>query len=309
VVERLGGEGNSGATVITSQSASETAIPGPNVPPVQPETRSAALQPPVEQPAPAAAPPEPEKPLNAFDVAGRPGTEIPLNITLSEEASKEAALISLKGLDENSKLSTGIDVGAGQWLLPPARLDTLTVTGPDSLAGTFDIEVQLLKDDAQTPMSDPVSFTLTIGQAPQQSERAETQAETRVASLNDASEPVAALSETDLEASQLLEVTESTPEIDTDPLTQLLIRDGNKLMREGDILGARRLYEQAAANGNPEAALAMGRSYDPSYFEKLPIQTGKPDPATAFQWYQQALDGGLVTARVKIDGLKQWLQQ
>lgn len=300
VVERLGGEGNSGATVITSQGASETAIPGPNVPPVQPDTRSAALEPPAAaQPAPAATPPEPEKPLNAFDVAGLPGTDIALNIKLSEEASKEAALISLKGLDENCKLSTGIDVGAGQWLLPPARLDTLTVTAPDSLTGTFDIEVQLLKDDAQTPMSDPVSFTLTIGQAPQPSERAEAPAETQVA----------ALSETNEEASQLLEVTESTPEIDTDPLTQLLIRDGNKLMREGDILGARRLYEQAAANGNPEAALAMGRSYDPSYFEKLPIQTGKPDPATAFQWYKQALDGGLVTARVKIDGLKQWLQQ
>lgn len=306
VVDRLAGEGNSGATVINSPGALETAIPGPNVPPVQPDTRSAALQQPVAvQPAPVIAPP-PEKPLNAFDVAGRPGTEIALNIKLSEEASKEAALISLKGLDENCKLSTGIDVGAGQWLLPPARLDTLTVTAPESLTGTFDIEVQLLKDDAQTPMSDPVTFKLTIGQAPQQTERAETPAPTQVASLGETDIP--ALTETEVEASQLLEVTESTPEIDTDPLTQLLIRDGNKLMREGDILGARRLYEQAAANGNPEAALAMGRSYDPSYFEKLPVQTGKPDPATAFQWYKQALDGGLVTARVKIDGLKQWLQ-
>ncbi|HKJ60622.1 MAG TPA: hypothetical protein VKA94_01310 [Hyphomicrobiales bacterium] len=300
VVERLGGEGNSGATVIASRGAAETAIPGPNIPPVQPEARSTSLQPPaaIQQPAPVITPPEPDKPLNAFDVAGLPGTEIPLNIKLSESASKEASLISLKGLDENSKLSTGIDVGAGQWLLPPARLDTLTVTAPESVTGTYDIEVQLLKDDAQTPMSDPVSFKLTVGQVLKQSERAET-AETQVAGL----------SETNEEATQLVEVTEATPEIDTDPLTQLLIRDGNKLMREGDILGARRLYEQAVANGNPEAALAMGRSYDPSYFEKLPIQTGKPDPATAFQWYKQALDGGLVTARVKIDGLKQWLQQ
>jgi TPR repeat protein len=89
----------------------------------------------------------------------------------------------------------------------------------------------------------------------------------------------------------------------------MLIRDGNRLMRDGDIASARRLYEQAAANGNAEAALAMGRSYDPSYFEKLPVKTGKPDPATAFEWYKKALEGGLVTARVKIDALKQWLQR
>jgi TPR repeat protein len=89
----------------------------------------------------------------------------------------------------------------------------------------------------------------------------------------------------------------------------MLIRDGNKKMREGDIAGARRLYEQAAASGNAEAALAMGRSYDPTYFEKLNVRTGKPDPATAFEWYKKALDGGLVTAKVKIDALKQWLQR
>ena len=300
VVERLGGAGNSGTTIITSRGTTETTIPGPNIPPAQPPERSVAIQPPaaVQPPAPVVTPPEPDKPLAAFDVAGLPGAEIPLDIKLSKEASKEAALISLKGLDENSKLSTGIDVGAGQWLLPPARLNTLTVTAPESVSGKFDVEVQLLQDDAQTPMSDPVPFTLTIGQP---SEQAAITPETE--------EQVTSLNATNEEATQLVEVTESTPEIDTDPLTQLLIRDGNKLMREGDILGARRLYEQAAANGNPEAALAMGRSYDPSYFEKLPVQTGKPDPATAFQWYKQALDGGLVTARVKIDGLKQWLQQ
>lgn len=62
-------------------------------------------------------------------------------------------------------------------------------------------------------------------------------------------------------------------------------------------------------NGNPEAALAMGRSFDPTYFERLNVKTGKPDPATAFEWYKKALNGGLVTARVKIDTLKQWLQK
>ena len=305
VIERLSGDGNADGTVITARGSAETTIPGPNTPAAVAdsiaETRAAALDPESAQPSPVVnvTPSAPEKPLNALDAAGLPGTVIPLEIKMSDEVSKEAALLSLKGLTENCKLSTGIDVGAGQWLLPTARLNTLTVTPPETLKGTFEIEVQLLKDDAQTPVSDPVSFNLVIGAAPQQTNEPEA-AEAA---------PAATLQETNEQATQLVEVAETTAEIDTDPLTQLLIRDGNKLMREGDILGARRLYEQAAANGNPEAALAMGRSYDPSYFEKLPVQTGKPDPATALQWYKQALSGGLVTARVKIDGLKQWLEQ
>lgn len=99
------------------------------------------------------------------------------------------------------------------------------------------------------------------------------------------------------------------PQAETDSLIQLAIRDGNKLMIEGDIEAARVRYRQAESRGSLEAALALGRSFDPSYFEKLPVKTGKPDPATAFEWYKKALEGGLVTGRVKIDGLKQWLQR
>jgi TPR repeat protein len=101
----------------------------------------------------------------------------------------------------------------------------------------------------------------------------------------------------------------AAPRAETDFQTQMLIRDGNKLMREGDINAARRLYEQAAADGSAETALALGRSYDPSYFEKLHIKTGKPDAEMAFHWYEKAHNGGLITARVKIDGLKQWMQR
>jgi hypothetical protein len=303
VVERLDGGENSAGTVITQQGSIESEIPGPNTAGGSQEDRAAALQP--EQPeAPQSVPvtnttPDiTSEPLTALDVSGLPGTEIQLAIHISNFARQEAALISLKGLPESSKLSTGIDVGAGQWLLPPARLETLSVTMPEAITGNFNLEVQLLKDDAQTPLTDPVTFRLNVGKTIQRSE-----------TTNAIDNEIGIVADTSGQATQLVEVTEETPAIETDNLTQLLIRDGNKLMRDGDIIGARRLYEQAAANGNPEAALAMGRSFDPSYFEKLPIRTGTPDPATAFQWYKQALDGGLVTARVKIDGLKQWLQR
>jgi hypothetical protein len=252
------------------------------------------------------APPAPEPRLKAADAAGDPGRAIPLEISLTRAEDREATLISLKGLPVYAKLSTGIDIGGGQWLLPPSKLSNLTVTTPPNVAGKFDVEAELLKDDAQTQIFGPVPFKLQVG-APARDSGDATPSTPTVNTLAeaDATAPSAPAEQ----AAQVATLSESGQQIETDFLTQMLIRDGNKLMRDGDILSARRLYEQAAATGNPEAALAMGRSYDPSYFEKLPVKTGKPDPATAFEWYKKALDGGLVTARVKIDGLKQWLQR
>lgn len=217
--------------------------------------------------------------LNVQSVSGESGEPIKLNIALANPESADEALVSIKGLPKEAKLSTGIDVGGGQWLLPPARVDDVNIVVPPGTTGAHNLSVQLLKDDAQTSLTEPVSFSLNIA-----SKTADVSAKAPV-------------------------LPDDSAKAETDFVTQMLIRDGNKAMRDGDIVTARRLYEQAAMNGNPEAALAMGRSFDPTYFERLNVKTGKPDPATAFEWYKKALNGGLVTARVKIDALKQWLQK
>jgi TPR repeat protein len=96
------------------------------------------------------------------------------------------------------------------------------------------------------------------------------------------------------------------------PRTEIedLIRDGNKRMKEGDILEARRLYQKAFALGDPEAALAMGRSYDPIYFARIDKKNAEPDAAKAFDWYRKAMDGGASqTAKVRIENLKHFLNQ
>jgi hypothetical protein len=259
------------------------------------EPQRVAAREPEPQPAPPPAPTSDGRPTLAASAAnGAPETPIKLNITLSD-ADVGDALVSLKGLPKEARLSTGIDVGGGQWLLPPARLKELTVTAPSGSAGNYQLEAQPLKDDAQTSISDAVPFALNIGAArPAPAQPAPAGAP----GVGPKADP-----------SRLALLPDEQPLPETDFLTQMLIRDGNKKMREGDITGARRLYEQAAQSGNAEAALAMGRSYDPTYFEKLSVKSGKPDPAMAFDWYKRALDGGLVTAKVKIDTLKQWLQR
>ncbi len=94
------------------------------------------------------------------------------------------------------------------------------------------------------------------------------------------------------------------------PEVEDLLREGNKRMREGDILEARQFYQKAVALGDPEAALAMGRSYDPIYFARIDRKNAEPDAAKAFDWYRKAMDGGATqTAMVRIENLKHFLNE
>ncbi len=94
------------------------------------------------------------------------------------------------------------------------------------------------------------------------------------------------------------------------PEVEVLIREGNKRMREGDILGGRESYKKAFASGDAAAALVMGRSYDPIYFAKLVKGNDGPDPAKAFEWYRRAMDAGAAqTATVRIEDLKHFMSK
>jgi hypothetical protein len=89
-----------------------------------------------------------------------------------------------------------------------------------------------------------------------------------------------------------------------------LIREGNKRLREDDVLGARQFYHRAVASGEPTAALAMGRSYDPIYFAPIGNKNAGPDVGEAFDWYRKALDAGAAqTAKVRIENLRHFLNE
>jgi TPR repeat protein len=94
------------------------------------------------------------------------------------------------------------------------------------------------------------------------------------------------------------------------PEVEELIREGNKRMRQGEIVEARQLYQRAVAFGDAEASLAMGRSYDPIYFARIEKKNADPDASKAFDWYKRAMDAGASqTAMVRIENLKHFLNE
>lgn len=67
------------------------------------------------------------------------------------------------------------------------------------------------------------------------------------------------------------------------------------------------LLEYAADSGNTEAALAVASYYDPAY--EGPSGSIHKNPEIAYEWYQEALDGGEKLAENHLAELRRWVEE
>ncbi len=288
----------------------------------------------------------------AADAVAVPGQPSPLAIGVRSQLPFEKTLVAIAGIPEGGRLNAGVDIGGGNWLVPPRRLTGLTINLPAGLPDSVSLEAQLLDSNARTPVSPKGTFTVRLSpaaaaadagqvtpafapkQAPQPGPSYTFNTQT-VPSAQTGTDATAGAQPPAADASfRTQTVTASPPQraaaapftivpqaapagqayaarrAGPRPEVEDLIREGNKHMREGDILEARQFYQKAVGYGDPEAALAMGRSYDPIYFARIDKKNAEPDAAKAFDWYKRAMDAGASqTAMVRIDNLKHFLNE
>jgi hypothetical protein len=296
----------------------------------------------------------------ASDAVTTPGQPTSLAISVRSQQPFERTLVSITGVPDGGRLSAGVDAGNGNWLLPPRRLNGLTLSLPMGTPDTVPLEVQLLDSNARTPLSPKSQFVVRIKPAATPSAAVAQNPIVEGAVLAQAGRPIQATAPVFALSTQTVVpqppaaqtpvrgVPASTPETSfrtqtviasppasvaapfqaalvpaapasqdsamrrasPRPEVEDLIREGNRRMREGDILEARQFYQKAVAFGDPEAALAMGRSYDPIYFARIDKKNAEPDAAKAFDWYRRAMDAGAAqTAMVRIENLKHFLNE
>ncbi len=70
-------------------------------------------------------------------------------------------------------------------------------------------------------------------------------------------------------------------------IDQLLAR-GEELLRSGNITSARMVFSHVAAAGDRRGAKAVGMTYDPDVFARLPVTGLSPDLEQAELWYERA---------------------
>ena len=73
-----------------------------------------------------------------------------------------------------------------------------------------------------------------------------------------------------------------------DPAAALALKRGDAMLAIKDVSAARKLYEYAANAGNADAAVALGRTYDPAFVTRLGTLGLRPDSAMAAIWYRKA---------------------
>lgn len=97
------------------------------------------------------------------------------------------------------------------------------------------------------------------------------------------------------------------PHLDNGKKSLILIERGDQNFAEGKISAARLFYQKAAELGSAKAALAVGKTYDPSELRGLPIVGGvEGDIELAKKWYEKARDMGAPEAQTMLQKFNQF---
>jgi type II secretory pathway predicted ATPase ExeA len=71
-------------------------------------------------------------------------------------------------------------------------------------------------------------------------------------------------------------------------MVAFLLRLGDVMLRQGDILSARSVYERAADAGSARGATGVGKTYDPEFLATVTAPGLKSDVTRAIEWYRLA---------------------
>jgi hypothetical protein len=85
---------------------------------------------------------------------------------------------------------------------------------------------------------------------------------------------------------------------------ELMVKSGLEFLGNGNIAGARMMFQPAAEAGDAVAAFALAETYDPSVLKKLGAKGGiTSDVALANTWYEKARALGSTLARERLERL------
>jgi hypothetical protein len=185
-----------------------------------------------------------------------------LGISLTGAVGGEFALMT--GLATGTRFSAGAAVGTTAWKLPARDLLRTFAVAPQDFVGVMHAAVDLRANN--NALVD--RQVMPLQWVPKQSEAA------RQARFDrDEVKPV------------------SFQMLDPGELANL-VRRGQDYLKNGDLAAARLVLRRAVSGDDPQAALALGATFDPLVFGELGVLGFQPDAAQARTWYQRAVQLG-----------------
>lgn len=239
-----------------------------------------------------------------------PTVETPIPIQIGPiDALPKNTFMRVKGLPAQTTFSDGHMVSAGTWALPLSSLADLKVTVPLSAAGRAELQLALLAIDGSILAEAKTTLAITAGNLGAASPTSklpgraslgpEPVLQQQPAPVLRATPPPAARVETPV-------VVPTSPAMkpeDRERAVKLLNR-GEAEFTSGEVAGARLLYQRAADAGLPEAAMAMGMTFDPTELARRGVKGMQGDVAAARKWYTRAHELGAPGAAERISRLR-----
>jgi hypothetical protein len=209
--------------------------------------------------------------LSAKNVVGVSGVPLPLAIQTKRKPT-ENNLYAISGLPKVAMLSAGKHRNQ-IWMVKQRDIHSLTLRTPKGYSGKFHVVVTRW-EEAVRPAETAV-FLVSIS------------SQSQTSALPDSQAPQAK---------------PAKPYIRTQKENMLYNRAIQQL-KKTDVAGARSILEYLASKGDPEAAFALGRSFDPAVLNKMYLQGVEPDIEKAREWYLTARKLGNPQAQSHIEAI------
>ncbi|MBM3520155.1 MAG: hypothetical protein FJX63_05200 [Alphaproteobacteria bacterium] len=212
--------------------------------------------------------------IEVQDLSGNVNSMIPLMLSAEPGDANQNLILKLSGLPAEAYLTAGTRDGDG-WELSPAQAQQAKLVIPRADQSSFDVSVAAFEGNTGQLAAPVKEFTVAIVDSGVQVAPASAPADTV-----------------------------TTKPAQVKPEAAGLLTKGNALLQSGDIVMARQFFERAFAMGSVEAAIGVGKTYDPVVYEALKVQGLKPDPLLAMEWYMRAGNAGSSEAMAAIEALK-----
>jgi NitT/TauT family transport system substrate-binding protein len=187
-------------------------------------------------------------------------------LTVSAKNAGPNAAVVINGLAAGSALSAGTQLGPNTWQLSAEGLDRAIITPPRGFAGAMDLTLELRLADS-------------------------TVAERKGLKLEWMDRGVSVPAKPEPREHNASEIA-------------AMMRGAAQRMANGDVAGARLMYQRLAKEGEAPAALALAETYDPPVLRKSNITGGvTSDVALAQSWYEKAKALGSAGAAERLEAL------
>jgi TPR repeat protein len=193
---------------------------------------------------------------------------------------RQARYLLIRGLPNQAMLSAGQRNPSGAWLVKEKDMAGLSLTMSGTAGGDYPVEIYAL-GATSTPQARQ-RLLLRVAEGPTPTMSFET------------SSPDALFD---------MALTNAKPGgSPAAPGASPQMADAMRLLVDGDVAGARLLFEQLADQGESEAAYELARTFDPEALTELGVKDVQADRKLAVTWYERASETGNAKAaeRLKI---------